>query len=195
MACRFAFKQRLIRKSIALCLFTLLPLSVKDGPIVNPDSEMAKLMATFPRPGVVQWIGVRSERRAPLLALDEVEAVAGHGLAGDHYSSRTNGKRQVTLIQQEHLAVVAQLLGKAEVLAESVRRNIVVSGINLYALRDRRFRIGEVSLEGTGTCDPCSRMEEVLGTGGYNAMRGHGGIVCRILEGGTIRLGDAVIGQ
>lgn len=162
---------------------------------MNPESELARLMATFPRPGVVEWIGVRSKRRARLVALDETEAVAGHGLTGDHYASRTNGTRQVTLIQREHLAVVAQLLGKTEVLGETVRRNIVVSGINLYALRDRRFRIGEVSLEGTGTCDPCSRMEEVLGPGGYNAMRGHGGIVCRILESGTIRLGDAVIAQ
>ena len=162
---------------------------------MNPESDLARLMATFPRPGAVEWIGVRSERRAPLVALDAVEATAGYGLAGDHYASRTNGKRQVTLIQREHLAVVAQLLGKAEVLAATVRRNIVVSGINLYALRDRRFRIGDVSLEGQGTCDPCSRMEEVLGPGGYNAMRGHGGIVCRILESGTIRLGDPVIAQ
>jgi MOSC domain-containing protein YiiM len=101
----------------------------------------------------------------------------------------------VTLIQSEHLSAVAQILAKPEVLATSVRRNIVVSGINLFALRDRRFRIGDVLLEGAGTCDPCSRMEEVLGLGGYNAMRGHGGIVCRILEGGTMRIGDAVVAQ
>jgi MOSC domain-containing protein YiiM len=162
---------------------------------MNPDSELAKLMATFPRPGTVDWIGIRSKRRAPLDALDEVEVVAGVGLVGDHYASKTNGKRQVTLIQREHLTAVAQILATSEVLADSVRRNIVVSGINLYALRDRRFRVGEVLLEGAGTCDPCSRMEEVLGSGGYNAMRGHGGIVCRILEGGKIRIGDAVIAQ
>jgi len=159
---------------------------------VNPDGELAKLMATFPRPGTVEWIGVRSKRRAPLDSLDEVEAIAGVGLVGDHYVSKTNGKRQVALIQQEHLTAVAQIIGKSEVLAASVRRNIVVSGINLYALRDRRFRIGAVLLEGTGTCDPCSRMEEVLGPGGYNAMRGHGGIICRIVEGGNIRIGDPV---
>ena len=159
---------------------------------MNPDSDLARLMATFPRQGKVEWIGTRPERRAPLLSLDEVEAVAGRGLVGDHYSTRTNGKRQVTLIQAEHLMAVAQLLGIVEVTVESVRRNIVVSGINLFALRDRRFAIGDVLLEGAGTCDPCSRMEEVLGPGGYNAMRGHGGIVCRILEGGNIRLGDPV---
>ncbi len=159
---------------------------------MNPEGDLAKLMANFPRPGKVEWIGIRATRRAPLAAADEVEAIAGYGLAGDHYASKNNGKRQVTLIQREHLDVVAGILGKVEVRPEWLRRNLVVSGINLYALRDRRFCIGNVLLEGAGTCEPCSRMEEALGVGGYNAMRGHGGIVCRILEGGKIRVGEAV---
>ncbi len=161
---------------------------------MNPDSDLAKLAATFPRRGRVEWIGVRPGRRAPLVSCERVEAVAGVGLAGDHYATKTNGKRQVTLIQAEHLEVVAQLLGITGVAAESVRRNIVVSGINLLALRQHRFAVGGVLLEGAGLCAPCSRMEEALGHGGYNAMRGHGGIVCRILNGGEIRLGDAVNG-
>jgi MOSC domain-containing protein YiiM len=159
---------------------------------VNPDGKLAKLMSRFPRVGRVEWIGIRPERRTPLTSITQVEAIAGYGLAGDHYASNSNGKRQVTLIQSEHLEAVAKLLGKPEVRPEWVRRNILVSGINLYALRDRRFRIGDTVLEGAGTCDPCSRMEEVLGAGGYNAMRGHGGIIARIVDGGTIRLGDVV---
>ena len=159
---------------------------------MNPDSELAKLMAQFPRHGTVVWIGIRPDRRAPLASVDQVEAIAGYGLAGDHYASKTNGKRQVTLIQAEHLEVVAKLLGKPDVRADWVRRNILVSGINLYALRDRQFLVGDVALEGSGSCDPCSRMEEVLGTGGYNAMRGHGGITARIQNGGVLRTGDRV---
>ena len=159
---------------------------------MNPDSDLAKLMAQFPRAGTLEWIGVRAARRAPVSAVATIEAIAGYGLAGDHYASKSNGKRQVTLIQAEHLEAVAKILGTREVPAGSVRRNLVVSGINLYALRDRKFRIGTVLLEGSGPCEPCSRMEEVLGPGGYNAMRGHGGITARILQGGSLRAGDAV---
>jgi len=154
--------------------------------------ELARLMAQFPRAGVLQWIGIRPQRRLALLALTRVEVIAGSGLAGDHYALKNDGKRQVTLIQEEHLDVVAKMLGKSQVLPATVRRNLVVSGINLYALRSTQFRIGSVLLEGTGPCEPCSRMEEVLGTGGYNAMRGHGGITARVLEGGELCISDRV---
>ena len=159
---------------------------------MNPDSDLAKLMANFPRAGKLEWIGIRPERRAALVSVTQVEAIAGFGLAGDHYASKSNGKRQVTLIQAEHLEAVARILGKSEVRPDAVRRNLVVSGINLHALRDRKFRVGIVMLEGSGPCEPCSRMEEALGTGGYNAMRGHGGIIARILEGGLLKAGDRV---
>jgi MOSC domain-containing protein YiiM len=156
------------------------------------DGDLAKLMAQFPRAGKLEWIGIRSQRRAPVASVPQVEAIAGYGLAGDHYASTTDGKRQVTLIQAEHLLAVAMMMGTTEVRPGDVRRNLLVSGLNLYALRERRFRIGPVLLEGSGPCEPCSRMEEALGTGGYNAMRGHGGIVARILEGGVLRAGDDV---
>jgi MOSC domain-containing protein YiiM len=66
-------------------------------------------------------------------------------------------------------------------------------GINLLALKGRRFQIGEAVLEGSGLCHPCSRMEEALGHGGYNAMRGHGGLTTRIVRSGRIALGDPVV--
>jgi MOSC domain-containing protein YiiM len=73
-----------------------------------------------------------------------------------------------------------------------LRRNLVVSGINLLALQRAQFRIGSVVLEGTGPCHPCSRMEAALGPGGYNAMRGHGGITAKVITPGEIKVGDAV---
>ncbi len=111
------------------------------------------------------------------------------GLENDR---RTTGKRQITLIQAEHLPVIAALCGLERVDPGRLRRNLVVAGINLWALRDRRFRIGPVVLHGTGACHPCSRMETALGPGGYNAMRGHGGITARVLSDGYVRVGDPV---
>lgn len=156
------------------------------------DSALGQLMARLPRAGRVDWIGVRPARDVPMRALEAVVANAGAGLTGDRYAGGS-GKRGITLIQAEHLPVIAALAGHDAVAAARLRRNLVVSGLPLVALKGRRFRIGEVLAEGTDPCDPCSRMEDALGPGGYNAMRGHGGLCARILAGGTIRLGDAIV--
>lgn len=160
--------------------------------VPNFMQTLKTLTEIFARPGRVTWIGIRPVRLSTLRPLDAVQAVEALGLEGDHYAS-PGGKRQVTLIQAEHLRTVSGLLGIDAVSPEQVRRNIVVSGINLLALKGKRFRVGEAVLEYTGSCDPCSRMESNLGRGGYNAMRGHGGITARIVRGGCIRTGDAVI--
>lgn len=154
------------------------------------DETLADLLGHFPQKGKVEWIGLRPERRALPVVVDQVE-VTPSGLIGDHYSSRS-GKRAVTLIQAEHLAAVASLSGHKQVDPVLLRRNIVVRGINLIALKGRRFRIGNAVLEGMGPCDPCSRMEENLGQGGLNAMRGHGGLTASVVEPGIIRVGDVI---
>ncbi len=156
-----------------------------------PESELHRLMTQFPRVGQVRWIGLRPARDVPMLAVDSAEAVAGKGLRGDRYGSGS-GKRGITLIQAEHLPVIATLAGRDCIEPATLRRNLVVSGLPLIALKGRRFRIGEVLCEGTSPCDPCSRMELALGAGGYNAMRGHGGLCARVLHAGAFRIGDAV---
>lgn len=120
----------------------------------------------------------------------QVEVLPDTGLAGDHCRGR--GGRGITLIQAEHLPVIAAFLGREAIDPACLRRNLVVSGINLLALRGRRFRIGDVVVDGMKPCHPCSRMEEALGPGGFQAMRGHGGLTARIVSGGWIRHGDPV---
>ncbi|MEM7193335.1 MAG: MOSC domain-containing protein [Pseudomonadota bacterium] len=150
-----------------------------------------ELLNELPQIGKVEWIGVRPARRAPVIAVDSVLAEKGRGLQGDRYSGKS-GKRDVTLIQHEHLAAIASCLGCNEIRPESLRRNIAVSGINLLALKSRHFQIGNATLEFTGLCHPCSFMQETFGPGGYNAVRGHGGITARVVDGGSIKVGDSV---
>ncbi len=159
--------------------------------MLNPVSPLAALMNAPVRPGRVEWIGLRPARRAAMQAVEAASLDFQAGIVGDRYAGRS-GERHVTLIQLENLAAIAAHLGVDLVSPEQLRRNIVVSGLNLLALKDRRFQLGEAMLEMTGDCHPCSRMEEIFGPGGYNAVRGHGGITARVLEGGVVRIGDAI---
>jgi len=158
---------------------------------MDTAKTLAELFATLPQLGQVRWIGVRPARRAPIHCLDEVEARSDSGLVGDRYAG-SSGKRQVTLIQWEHLAVIASTLGQDDLDPKLLRRNIAVSGINLLALKDKRFQIGKAVFEYTGLCHPCSFMEKTLGAGGYNAVRGHGGITARVIRSGRVRVQDPV---
>lgn len=162
-------------------------------------ATVPELLASVPRPGTLTWIGLRTARRGPVEVVDAAEALVDRGLAGDRRATRAadpKARRQVTLLQAEHLPVIAGLLGRDPASGPLdpalLRRNLVVAGINLAALKGRRFRVGAVTLEATGWCHPCSRMEEVLGPGGYQAVRGHGGLTARIVTGGTLHRSDAV---
>ncbi|WP_369958744.1 MOSC domain-containing protein [Pseudomonas benzenivorans] len=156
-------------------------------------SPLQSLLANVPQQGRVRWIGVRPQARGAMLELEAVEARREAGLTGDHSRPGPRNARQVTLIQWEHLAVIGALIGRTAerpLRAEELRRNIAVSGINLFSLKGRRFRLGQAILETTGWCQPCARLEERLGPGTFQAVRGHGGITARVVQGGIIRLND-----
>lgn len=146
------------------------------------------MIAGYPQPGHVEWIGLRPARRKEMRSV-ETALISADGLSGDRARA---GKRAVTLIQQEHLAAIGSYLGRGPVVPEILRRNLLVSGINLAALKGREVQVGEAVLQLTVICAPCSRMEEALGEGGYSAVRGHGGWCAEVVQPGRVRLGDVV---
>lgn len=167
--------------------------------------NLRELSSRMAQPGRVDAIVLRQARRAMPLLVQEAQALAGQGLEGDRAGAgrrpgASPSRRQVTLMQAEHLPVIAALTGRDAVLPAELRRNLVISGLNLLAARSPfadqplRLRIGaDVLLDVTGPCAPCSRMEEALGAGGYAAMRGHGGVTAVVVAGGVVRVGDAVV--
>jgi MOSC domain-containing protein YiiM len=145
--------------------------------------------------GRVEGIIVRGASRERARTVATTQALAGIGLADDRLGQRGEPElstRQVTLIQAEHLAVIAQLARVGPIDPVGLRRNLVVSGINLLALKNQRLQVGEAVLEVVGPCQPCSRMEDTIGPGGYAAMRGHGGMTARVITSGAIQVGDVV---
>ena len=127
----------------------------------------------------------------------EALAVAGvrsdYGLEGD-WRSRRGSERQVTLIDEESLLAAGERLGYP-VPPGASRRQVTVRGLPLRDVLGRTLRVGEVLLAVTGPCDPCEQMNRTIGPGARAALEGWGGVCARVLEGGTLRPGDAIAVQ
>lgn len=146
----------------------------------------------FPQSGKVEWIGLRRSLGKEMVHVHSAELLQGHGLVGDKAGRRLGGSRQITLMQAEYLSVIASFLSRKTVSPYELRRNIVVSGVNLGILRDCDIGINDAVIRITGNCAPCTKMEQALGYGGFNAMRNHGGVTAIVLADGMIRIGDEV---
>ncbi len=166
------------------------------------NSDIRTLTTQFAQHGRLEAIYLRPARNVLCVQAISAQALVGQGLVGDRTLKTPSrnplgSNRQVTLIQAEHIAVIAAFLNKP-VDPAWLRRNLVVSGINLLAAKSLfkdqpvQLHINDVILEITGPCEPCSKMEAALGKGAYNAMRGHGGVNAKIISGGELKLGDSV---
>ncbi|MEO8456397.1 MAG: MOSC domain-containing protein [Chloroflexota bacterium] len=150
--------------------------------------------------GRVISIHISPAAEQPMLAVSEVRAVPGRGLEGDRYYehtgtySETPGTgRDVTLVATEAIEQIARdngvNLGPGE-----TRRNILTAGVDLNALVDVEFRVGQIALLGMRLCEPCDYLERIVGQAGTTKALVHrGGLRCDIIRGGTIHVGDEIV--
>lgn len=172
--------------------------------LMAEPKTLKDLVLQFPQTGRIDAIILRPGRREPALSVPEARAEPGYGLIGDRRAEKQRGgaaarKRELTLVQGEHLPMIASWCGVDAIDSCQLRRNLVVSGINLLSMKSPfrdlccEWQIGESAcIIVTGSCDPCSLMETDVGYGAYNAMRGHGGLTAMIVAAGVIRVGDSV---
>lgn len=138
----------------------------------------------------VHAIHIAKATRLPMRAVPSVEAEAGKGLVGDRYHGAKH--RHVTVQSREALDAAAARFG-ADIPSELTRRNVTLSHGEVPREPGSRLRIGDVLLEAVRVAAPCKLLDDTIGTGAQEALRRRAGTVFRVLESGTIRIGDVAI--
>ena len=144
--------------------------------------------------GKVEWIGIRQEK-GNIKSLESSFAIEGLGLEGDKITKKSSKKRQVTLMQKEHISVILSLANEnnqdtIKNILYFFKRNLIVSKYNIQGLKGKYFRIGDAIFYGTGDCKPCKKIENLLGKCMFEAMQGMGGITASIVKTGKIKVKD-----
>lgn len=138
------------------------------------------------------WIGLRTAHRGPIQVAREAMGLAGQGLDGDHATHGRSPHRQLTLITIDDLRAISSRLGRP-VEPALLRRNLLVECHGAPLSKGVSYRLGDMVFLVTGPCEPCSRIREVLGPDGLNAMRGHGGVTAKVIRGGKLGLEEPLI--
>ena len=150
--------------------------------------------------GVVRYLHITPRAFLPMRAMPELRLIAGNGIEGDRYmigreagfySHRPEEGRQVTLFELETL-IALKRDANIDLGPQEHRRNVTTEGVPLTHLVGRQFWLGETLLEATRLSIPCRHIEEITGKPIFDPLINRSGLNCRILRGGTVRVGDIV---
>jgi MOSC domain-containing protein YiiM len=147
--------------------------------------------------GNVESIHIAPTAKAPMRAIDQVQALPGIGLEGDRYAKQQGTffkplpDFELTLIEAEALEALNREYDVALSPSES-RRNVITRGVALNHLVGQEFKIGEVKIRGIRLCEPCSHLEALTGRPLIKGLRHRGGLRAQILTEGTIRIGQTI---
>jgi MOSC domain-containing protein YiiM len=141
----------------------------------------------------IQHIFLAALKGAAIREVALADALQDQGLEGDRNTrpSRSPGA-QLTLIEGEHIEGFCKATG-FDLQPGMPRRNLVTRGVRLNDLVGRRFRVGEAVCEGIELCEPCRKFQARTHVEVLRWFAGKGGLRARIVEGGVIRPGDAIV--
>lgn len=117
----------------------------------------------------------------------EIECVAGSGIRGDRFFDyKPDYKGQITFFAMETHEFICRKLGLTEVPTSAYRRNVITRGADLNALIGREFEIQGVRFLGTEEAKPCYWMDQAVGPGAHEGLKGQGGLRAKILSSGRL---------
>lgn len=116
------------------------------------------------------------------------------GVVGDRYCTGDGHFAldgcAVTLIAREAIEYVATEHG-IDLTGGQHRRNIVTDGVDLRRLLDAEVQLGTAIIRGTRPRPPCAHLEETAEIPGIaSALDGRAGICAKVIDPGTVEVGD-----
>lgn len=130
----------------------------------------------------------------PIKEVDGIDCVAGRGIRDDRFFDyKPDYKGQITLFDWAVYERVRDEIVKGDLHPMAFRRNVLVQGVDLNELIDKRFTLGGLELTGSCECSPCYWMDQACAPGTHEFLKGQGGLRARIVKGGSLSLGDCVL--
>jgi len=127
-----------------------------------------------------------------MVECEQIECIAGKGVIGDRFFDyKQDYKGQITFFSLEVYQSLLKKLGVEGVCPSAVRRNVVVSGVDLNSLIGQEFELQGVQFSGSAECSPCFWMDEAIAPGAEDFLQGQGGLRARILTDGVLKLAQA----
>lgn len=121
-------------------------------------------------------------------AVDQVECLAGRGIQGDRYlDHKEDFKGQITFFDWAVYQRIRADFNCPQLDPAWFRRNVLTEGVDLNSLIGQRFTLQGIEFEGSEECRPCYWMDEAVGPGVHEALKGFGGLRARILSDGILR--------
>jgi MOSC domain-containing protein YiiM len=130
----------------------------------------------------------------PVDSVESIDCVQGLGIKGDRYFNyKEDFKGQITFFDSSLHIEIKEKFHHPDLCPSAFRRNVIVKGLDLNSLIGKEFSINGVRLSGSEECKPCYWMDEAVGKGIEDFLKGRGGLRCRILSNGSLSLGRQML--
>jgi len=138
-------------------------------------------------------IGITPSNNKKIEEVNSIELIANKGIVGDrYYKDFSDPLSQLTLIESENIEDYNKKYN-LNIDYLDFRRNIITKGIKLNNYIEKKIFIGKVEIEVIDLCRPCRFLQEKLQKKNIiKEFLRKGGIRCRILSSGIIKVGDLI---
>ncbi|MBR62117.1 MAG: hypothetical protein CL904_05620 [Dehalococcoidia bacterium] len=135
--------------------------------------------------GTIINLQISTQKGDPVSRVPELEFIKGLGISGESHAGKSEN-RQVLLMDSETQKLF-------DITPDITRENVTTKNLQLSKLSpgDMLALGNSVRLEVTGDCEPCKSLD-IKKPGLSEAIKGHRGILAKVIDSGFVKLNDTI---